>query len=78
MTVYLPIYNVTKGNTDGSVVKGDTVYYDHTGALILCGKEGGWIDKEELDDSITDFEYEIDGKREVAFNGNRCMFVDKR
>jgi len=59
----MPILIVIKGNTDGSIVEGDKVCYSPDGSLNLL-QYGGWIDKDELTDAITDFEYEIDQEYE--------------
>ena len=53
-----PLLVVTKGNSDGSIFKGDIVHYDARGDLILhLPKQGGWMNKEDLTPHITDFEY---------------------
>lgn len=61
----MPVLIVIKGNTDGSIVEGDRVCYTPDGSLnLLHHKYGGWMDKDELTDAITDFEYEIDQEYE--------------
>lgn len=55
-------YRVTKGNTDGGILKGDILYIDsRNDDLILSGSDGGWYSKnEELQDrTVTDFQCEI-------------------
>ena len=61
----VPVMIVTKGNTDGSILAGDRVCYSPNGSLnLLHPQYGGWMSKNELTDSITDFEYVVDPKYE--------------
>ena len=53
-------YRVIKGNTDGSIEKGDLIYIDSRDGSIVCKQACGWFDKEELDNTITDFKCEKD------------------
>lgn len=61
----VPILIVTKGNTDGSVIKGDRVYYAPDGSLNLIDA-GSWLEKDELTPTITDFEYKVDSEYEIV------------
>lgn len=68
----VPILIVTKGNTDGSVIRGDRVYYAPDGSLnLIDAKQGGWMSKDELTDTITDFEYEEDAEYERVITAHR-------
>ena len=51
-------YVVTKGNTDGSIAKGDIVWLGRDKSITIAGDNGGWIPKEEQIDPIMDFEAE--------------------
>ena len=53
-------YKVTKGNTDGSINVDDIVYVDKEDDSIVVPRWGKRFNKEELTDSVTDFECEID------------------
>jgi len=64
----IPLLIVTKGNSDGSLFKGDIVHYDIDGKLVLHLPDkmgGGWMEKEDLTPAITDFEYVEHDKYEV-------------
>jgi len=64
----LPLLVVTKGNSDGSLFKGDIVHYDIDGKLVLHLPDkmgGGWMEKEDLTPAIIDFEYVEHDKYEV-------------
>ena len=79
---HLPILKVIKGSTDGSVKKGDAVYYGDDGSLVLIGigvigKYGGCIEKDDLTPDVTDFEYEIDDKHEVIVTKWGEVVTDK-
>ena len=79
MAEKLPILRVTKGSSDGTVKKGDAVYYSDDGSLVLIdNKYGGWIEKDELTPDVTDFEYEIDNKHEIMASKWGDVVVDKR
>lgn len=63
--IVVPILLVTKGNTDGSIIVGDRVCYTPDGYLnLLHPQYGGLMSKDELTDTITDFEYEVDTEYE--------------
>ena len=53
-------YKVTKGNTEGSIKVDDIVYLDKEDGSIVVPRWGKKFNKEELTDSVTDFEGEID------------------
>jgi hypothetical protein len=74
---HLPILKVTKGSSDGTIKKGDFVYYGNDGSLVLIGKRGGWIEADELKPDTTDFEYEIDDKHEVIVTKWGEVVTDK-
>lgn len=49
-----PVYRVTKGNTDGSIIKDDLVFYSLDGNLVI--NNDGFFTKDELDDkTMSDF-----------------------
>jgi hypothetical protein len=48
---------ITKGNSDGSIVKGDRVFFDEQGDLNLLTGIRGWIFKDRLNQNVLDFEY---------------------
>lgn len=74
----VPILIVTKGNTDGSVIKGDRVYYAPDGSLnMIDTKYGGWLEKDELTPEITDFEYVVDKKYERMITSCGQYTVEK-
>jgi hypothetical protein len=75
----VPILIVTKGNTDGSVIKGDRVCYFPDGSLnLLHPKYGGWMSRDELTPEITDFEYVVDQKYERVITSRGQYTVKKR
>lgn len=60
-----PVYKITKGNTDQSLFAGDRISFSPNGDLnYLDSRQGGWISKEDLVDSVTDFECEVDPEME--------------
>ena len=75
----MPILIVTKGNTDGSIIAGDRVYYspDDGSLNLIDSKYGGWLEKDELTPTVTDFEYEIDPKYEIAITPRGQYTVKK-
>ena len=74
----VPILIVTKGNTDGSVVRGDRVYYAPDGSLnLIDAKYGGWLEKDELAPTVTDFEYKVDLKYEIVITPRGQYAVKK-
>ena len=56
------IYRVTRGNDTLKV--GDSIYFDCRGAL-LCLDAHGWLETDELDDEVMDFDAEIDPEWEL-------------
>ena len=75
---YLPILRVTKGSTDGTVKKGDAVYYSDDGSLVLINnKYGGWIEKDDLTPDVTDFDYYIDNKYVIMASQWGEVVVDR-
>ena len=74
----VPILIVTKGNTDGSVIKGDRVYYAPDGSLnLIDAKYNGWLEKDELTPEVTDFEYVVDKKYEIVITLGGQYTVEK-
>ena len=65
---------VTKGNTDGSILKGDVLYFGSDGVLVNL-TVGGWLDKEDLTPSVMDFKYRVDKKHRVEIIGGREQIV---
>ena len=49
-------YKVTKGNTDGSINVDDIIYVDKEDGSIVVPRWDKRFNKEELTDSVTDFE----------------------
>lgn len=72
----IPIFIVTKANTDRSVLEGDKVYYSENGDLNFLGFNGGWFPVNELTDEITDFEYKVDPKKEISVRSGRYVVVN--
>lgn len=75
MTEYVPyiVYAVTQGNSDGSIVSGDLIYFDLADNLI-CGC--GFMTKDELDASILDFKAEPDANHFVYLNRGHEFMAD--
>ena len=76
----IPLLVVTKGNSDGSIFKGDIVHYDIKGNLVLHLPDkqgGGWMEKAELTPNITDFEYVEHEKYEIKVVNDRENIVKK-
>ena len=70
----LKAYRVTKGNTDGCLVKGDFLWQSENGILNAFG---GFMTPDELTPEIMDFEAEPDNDYVVyAFYGHE-MIVKK-
>lgn len=51
----LQAYRITKGNSAGSLIKGDVIWFTREGN-IRCVQAEGSITKEEQDDKTMDFE----------------------
>ena len=66
-------YKVTKGNTEGSIKVDDIVYVDKEDDSIVIPRWNKRFNKEELTDSVTDFEYEIDSAWEIIRTPNNVL-----
>ena len=66
-------YKVTKGNTDGSINVDDIVYVDKEDDSIVIPRWDKRFNKEELTDSVTDFECEIDPAWEIIRTPNSVL-----
>ena len=66
-------YKVTRGNTDGSIKIDDIIYVDKEDDSIVVPRWGKRFNKEELTDSVTDFECEIDPAWEVIRTPNNVL-----
>lgn len=66
-------YKVTKGNTDGSIQIDDIVYVDKEDGSIVVPRWGKRFNKEELTESVTDFECEIDTTWEIIRTQNNVL-----
>ena len=69
-------YKVTRGNTDGSIKIDDIIYVDKEDDSIVVPRWGKRFNKEELTDSVTDFECEIDPTWEIIRTPNN-VFVKR-
>ena len=69
-------YKVTRGNTDGSTKIDDIIYVDKEDDSIVVPRWGKRFNKEELTDSVTDFECEIDPTWEIIRTPNN-VFVKR-
>ena len=66
-------YKVTKGNTDGSIKVDDIVYVDREDDSIVVPRWNKRFTKDELTDSVTDFECEIDSAWEIIRTPNNVL-----
>lgn len=66
-------YKVTKGNTNGSIKVDDIVYLDKEDGSIVIPRWNKRFNKEELTDSVTDFECEIDSAWEIIRTPNNVL-----
>ena len=66
-------YKVTKGNTDWSIKVDDIVYVDKEDGSIVVPRWNKRFNKEELTDSVTDFECEIDSAWEIIRTQNNVL-----
>ena len=66
-------YKVTKGNTEGSIKVGDIVYVDKEDGSIVVPRWDKRFNKEELTDSVTDFECEVDPAWEIIRTANNVL-----
>ncbi len=63
-------YKVTKGNTDGSIRADDIIYVDKDEGSIVVPRWDKRFNKEELTESVTDFECEVDSAFEIIRTQN--------
>lgn len=66
-------YKVTKGNTDGSINVDDIIYVDKEDGSIVVPRWDKRFNKEELTDSVIDFECEIDPAWEIIRIQNNVL-----
>lgn len=66
-------YKVTKGNTDGSIKVDDIVYVNKEDGSIVVPRWDKRFTKDELTDSVTDFECEIDTAWEIIRTPNNVL-----
>ena len=67
------VYKVTKSNTDGSIKSDDIIYVDKDDGSIVVPRRGKRFSKEELIDSVTDFECEVDSAWEIIRTANNVL-----
>lgn len=67
------VYKVTKGNTEESIKADDIVYVDKGDGSIVVPRWNKRFNKEELTDSVTDFECEIDSAWEIIRTPNNVL-----
>lgn len=66
-------YKVTKGNTDGSIKVNDIIYVDKEVGSIVIPRWNKRLNKEELTDSVTDFECKIDSAWGIIRTPNNVL-----
>ena len=66
-------YKVTKGNTDDNIKVDDIIYVDKEDGSIVIPRWNKRFNKEELTDSVTDFECEIDSAWEIIRTPNDVL-----
>ena len=66
-------YRVTKGNTEGSIKSDDIIYVDKEDGSIVVPRWDKRFNKEELTESVTDFECEVDSSWEVIRTSNNVL-----
>ena len=66
-------YKVTKGNTDGSIIVDYIIYVDKEDGSIVIPRWDKRFNKEELTDSVTDFECEVDSAWEIIRTPNNVL-----
>lgn len=66
-------YKVTKGNTEGSINVYDIIYVDKDDGSIVVPRWEKRFTKDELTDSVTDFECEIDPTWEIIRTQNNVL-----
>ena len=67
------VYKVTKSNTDGSISVDDIIYVDKEDGSIVVPRWDKRFNKDELTDSVTDFECEIDSAWEIIRTQNNVL-----
>lgn len=70
-------YKVTKGNTEGSINVDDIIYVDKDDCSIVVPRWDKRFTKDELTDSVTDFECEIDQAWEIIRTQNNVLVKRK-
>ena len=66
-------YKVTKGNTDGSIKVNDIIYVDKEDDSIVVPRLDKRFNKEELTESVTDFECEVNSAWEIIRTANNVL-----
>ena len=66
-------YKVTKGNTEGSIKIDDIIYVDKGDGSIVIPRWNKRFNKEELTDSVTDFECEVDSAWEIIRTADNVL-----
>ena len=66
-------YKVTKGNTEGSINVDDIIYVDKEDGSIVVPRWDKRFNKDELTDSVIDFECEIDTTWEIIRTQNNVL-----
>ena len=66
-------YKVIKGNTDGSIKVDDIIYVDKEDGSVVVPRWNKRFNKEELIDSVTDFECELDSAWEIVRTPNNVL-----
>lgn len=66
-------YKVTKGNTDGSIKVNNIIYVDKEDGSLVIPRWNKKFSKEELTDSVIDFECEVDSAWEIIRTQNNVL-----
>ena len=66
-------YKVTEGNTDGSIKVDDIVYVDKEDGSLVVPRWNKRFNEEELTESVTDFECEVDTAWEIIRTPNNVL-----
>ena len=66
-------YKVTKGNTDGSINVDDIIYVDKEDGSIVVPRWDKRFNKEELTESVIDFECKVDSAWEIIRTQNNVL-----
>ena len=67
------VCKVTKGNTEGSIKADDIVYVDKEDGSIVVPRWDKRFTKDELTESVTDFECEVDTTWEIIRTPNNVL-----